>query len=101
MYSAGIPRIDVKQAYNAKTKILKLTVTQTQKLDKGVPEAFILPINVEIKTAKGDKTEKLDINKRAQEFSIKSDTPPTKLTLDPEFRVPLKIVKIGSLVAGK
>jgi aminopeptidase N len=101
VYGAGIPKLDVKQTYNPRTRMLKLVVTQTQKLEKGIPEAFILPMNVEAKTAKGVKLEKLDINKRVQTFSIKMDGPPTQLTLDPEYRVPLKTVKVATLVTGR
>jgi aminopeptidase N len=101
VYGVGIPRLDVKQTYSPRNKTLKLIVTQTQKLDKGVPEAFILPMNVEVKTARGVKSVKLDINKRNQEFSIKTDGPPTGLTFDKEYRVPLKTVKVATLVTGK
>lgn len=101
VYGAGVPKLEMKQTYSPRTKTLKLTVTQTQKLEKGVPEAFILPMNVEIKTARGVKTEKLDIRKRTQIFSIKTDGSPTKLIFDKEEKLPLKTVKLGTLVTTR
>ena len=97
----GVPKLEVKQAYSPGTRTLKLTVNQTQKLENGVPEAFILPMTVDIKTAKGVKTEKLDIGKRSQVFSFKTDGPPSHLTFDKEEKLPLKTLKLGTLVTTR
>lgn len=97
VYQAGYPKLDIKRSYNAARKTLTLTVNQTQKADKITPAVFILPMEVEIKTAKGTKTEKLEINKRSQTFTIKTDGNPTKLTFDKDEKIPLKTVKVTTL----
>jgi aminopeptidase N len=101
VYGAGVPKLDVKQSYSPGSRTLKITVNQTQKLEPGIPEAFILPMSVEIKAANGVRTEKLDIRKRSQVFSFKTDGPPTHLTFDKEEKLPLATLKLASLVTTK
>jgi aminopeptidase N len=97
VYAAGYPKLNVKQVYNPKTRHLDLTVMQTQNLDKITPEAFILPMEVEITTAKGKKTERIEIKKRTEIFSLKVDDKPTKIVFDKDEKIPLKSVKIQPL----
>lgn len=94
VYGAGFPKLNVKQTYNPKTKMLNLTVTQMQKLDKITPSAFILPLDVEITTAKGVQNEKIEIKKRLETFAIKLDGKPTKIEFDKDVKIPLKSVKL-------
>ncbi len=97
VYAAGYPKLNVKQVYNPKTRRLDLTIMQTQNLDKITPEAFILPMEVEITTAKGKKTERIEIKKRTENFSLKVDDKPTKIVFDKDEKIPLKSVKIQPL----
>ena len=93
VYGAGYPKLSVKQVYNPKTKTLSLTVAQSQTSDKSTASAFILPMEVEITTAGGTKTEKIEITKRVEKMSIKSDEKPIKVVLDKNEKIPLKTVK--------
>jgi aminopeptidase N len=93
VYGAGYPKLNVKQNYNLKTKTLKLTVSQLQAADKVTVSSFILPMEVEITTASGTKTEKIEIKKRVENFSFKVNTKPTKIILDKDEKIPLKLVK--------
>ena len=101
VYAAGYPKLNVKQAYNPTTKTLTLTVTQTQKLDKTTPSAFILPLDVEITTAKGVKTEKIEVKKRLETFSIKLDSKPREVEFDKDLKIPLKTIKLLPLNSPK
>jgi aminopeptidase N len=101
VYYAGVPKLEVRQTYSPRTKTLRLTVTQTQKLDKIIPPAFILPMDLDIHTAKGVKTESLNVTKRTQMFSFKVDGKPTQLEIDKDMKIPLKTVKIDPLVVGR
>ncbi len=101
VYGAGYPKLNVKQTYNPTTKRLNLTVTQTQTVDKITPNAFILPMEVEIRTANGTKSEKIEIKKRVESFSIKVDGKPTKIALDKDEKIPLKSVKIQPLAMAR
>ena len=101
VYGAGFPKLNVKQAYNPTTKTLSLTVTQTQKLDKTTPSVFILPLDVEIITAKGVKTEKIEVKKRLETFLIKLDGKPREVEIDKDLKIPLKSVKLLPLNSPK
>ncbi len=99
VYGAGYPKLNIKQVYNPKTKVLNLTVTQTQTLDKITPSAFILPLEVEITTAKGTETEKIEIKKRMETFSINTDGKPSKIVFDKDEKIPIKTIKTQSLTS--
>ena len=97
VYGLGSPKLYVKQTYNQRTKTLTLIVAQTQKTDKFTPPAYRLPMDLDIVTEKGAKTEKLDITKRLATFSFKTDGKPLRIRLDKKEKIPLKTVKIGPL----
>ncbi len=90
----GFPRLNVKQTYSPAKKRLTLTVSQTQKIDSITPSAFILPMEVEIKTAKGTKIQEIRIDKRVQTFTIQIDGKPSKVTFDKAEKIPIKTVKV-------
>ncbi len=99
VYGIGAPRLTVREVYSPRTKTLRLTVTQTQKLAPNAPAAYKLPMDVEITTAGGKETQKIDISKRLQAFTLKVDGRPTEVRFDPEDKLPLKVVKQSKLVA--
>ena len=97
VYSGGYPELEIAQTYNRKKKTLTVTVSQTQEADDLVPAVFILPMDVEITTGKGAKTEKIQINKRVQTFSFKADVEPTSVVFDKNLKIPLKTIELQSL----
>jgi aminopeptidase N len=101
VYKGGYPQLSVRQTYNARNKKLTLTVSQIQKGDAVTPAVFILPMDVEVKTARGTKTKMMNINKRTQSFTIQADGRPLKINFDKDEKIPLKIVKILPLPAAK
>jgi len=94
VYGIGSPKLTVKQVYNPKSKVLTLTVEQTQKTDKLTPRAFVLPTDVEITTDSASKIEKLKLDKRSESFSIKTDGEPRGIKFDRLDKIPLITVKI-------
>lgn len=101
VYKGGYPKLIIKQAYNAGTKQLTFTVSQTQRADAITPAAFILPLDVEIHTNAGSEVQKIRIDKRSQVISLKVVSKPTKVVFDKEDKIPLKVVKVvtGSVSA--
>lgn len=97
VYGASLPRITVTKAYDARSKTLRLTFTQTQKPDTIVPAVFRLPMEVEIATASGVKTEKVIITQRIQSVRIPVDGKPSDIVFDPAEKIILKSVKQGSM----
>jgi aminopeptidase N len=94
VYKGGYPKLNVKQTYNPTSKKLTLTVSQVQKIDTITPAVFILPMEVEITTSKGTKTEQIQITKRIQTFTIQLDGKPTKTQIDKNEKIPIKSVKM-------
>ncbi len=101
VYGGGYPKLNVKPIYNPKTKQLNLNISQTQSADKLTPETFILPMDVEITTANGTKTERIEIKKREENFSLKIDGKPTEIVFDKDEKIPLKIVKMQEIRMSK
>jgi len=96
VYGGGYPKIKIEQNYNFQTGRLELIVRQIQEANKLTPEAFVLPMEVELTTADGVKIEKLKIKKREETFSIKLGQQPTKIVFDRDEKIPLKSIKIQS-----
>ena len=94
VYGAGAPRLDVKPAYNTRTKTLTLTVSQTQRDDGITPQVFRLPLDVTFHTASGEDEEKIEVTKRTQVFTFKTDGKPTRIEIDKSEKIPLKTFKI-------
>lgn len=101
VYGSGYPKLNVKQVYNLKTKQLNLTVSQTQSAGKLTPEAFILPIDVEITTARGTNVDRIEIKKREETFSFSVSDKPMKVVLDKGEKIPLKTVKMQEMKIAK
>ena len=97
VYGQGFPSLDVRQSYNASAKKLNLIVSQTQKNSA----IFTLPIEIEIQTKNGVKSEKLQINKLNQTFSLAVDEQPTKIVFDKDGQVPLMRIRIQPLAKAR
>jgi len=97
VYGTGAPRLDIKQRYNVRSKTLTLTIDQMQKLDSLTPPAFRLPLDIIIRSADGSNNESLEITKRSQSFSFKSEKP-LELMIDPNLKIPLKRVRTRPLI---
>jgi aminopeptidase N len=98
VYGIGAPHLDVKQAYTARTKTLRLTITQNQKKGADVPVAFRLPMEIRISTPRGTTTQKIDITKAVDTFNLKVDSRPTDVRFDPDDKLPIKVVKQLKLI---
>ncbi|MCA1638328.1 MAG: M1 family metallopeptidase, partial [Acidobacteria bacterium] len=101
IYGGGHPKLNVKQVYNPKTKVLTLTVAQIQTPDKLTVSAFRLPMDVTVTTVKGTKTENIEIKKRLETFSLKLDGKPSKIVLDKDEKIPLKLIKYQDMIVLK
>lgn len=93
VYKGGHPKLDVRHVWNPRSKTVKLTVTQTQKPDKITPAAFRLPLEVEFTNRTTKTTQKIAVTKRTEVFSVEVPSKPTKVTVDPDQRIPVKFVK--------
>ncbi len=82
VYGAGYPELRVRHSYNPSSRHLILNVEQTQTPDATTRAIFRLPVEVEITTARGARTERIEITGRTQRFTFKVDGKPLMIRFD-------------------
>lgn len=97
VYDAGAPNLNVKQVYNARSKSLTLTFSQTQVRDAITPSAFRLPLDIVIKVGTQTQKERVDILKRIETVTIKVPGKPTEVEIDPDERIVLKKLRVSPM----
>jgi aminopeptidase N len=97
VYGGGYPKLIVRQSFDAKSSKLQITFSQIQKSDSLIPNAFILPLEIKIKTIDGETIEKITLKKREEVFNFSFQNKPISIEIDPEERIPLKTVKLQNL----
>jgi hypothetical protein len=90
----GHPKLSVRQVWNEQSKTLRLTVTQTQKADSLTPSVFRLPMDVEFDLGSAKESGKLNVTKRVETFSYKLPRRPSSIKVDPQEKIPVKMVKL-------
>lgn len=91
VYKAGYPELRVRSFYNQPTQKLTLEITQTQSPSAMTPLVFRLPVEIEIATALGQRTEPIEITQRTQRFTFKLDGKPLMIRFDKGARILKKI----------
>ena len=91
VYKAGFPELRVRSFYNAPTRKLTLEVTQTQAQEAMTPLVFRLPVELELATQSGTRTERVEITARTQRFTFQLDGKPLMVRFDKGMRL-LKVV---------
>lgn len=81
IWKAGHPEFDVNYSYDAANKMVVLNVKQTQKEDSLTP-VFRTPIEVRIKSSEEDKTEKINVSQKEEQFKISFNTAPDFVQFD-------------------
>lgn len=82
VYHAGYPELRVRSLYNLATRQLTLNVAQTQTPDATTPEVFRLPVDIELATTRGARTEHIEITQRTQSFTFQLDGKPLMIRFD-------------------
>jgi aminopeptidase N len=91
VYKGGYPELSVRSFYHAPTRKLTLEVTQTQSAQAMTPLIFRLPVEIEIATAAGERTEKIEITKRKERFTFQLDGKPLMIRFDKGARILKKL----------
>ena len=94
VYTAGYPRFEVRKSYDAENKEVRVTVSQVQKADGKVLDAYSFPLEIEVTTEAGSSVHKVDISKREETFNFPASNIVTKVSIDPLEKVILKSVKM-------
>lgn len=100
VYSGGLPKLTIRQIYNARAKTLTLVTMQTQKPDAITPAVFRVPLDVVINNLGTERVEKIEVTKRRQLFTFKVGAKPDALSVDPELKIPLKRVDLRPIEVG-
>ncbi|MBI4566128.1 MAG: DUF3458 domain-containing protein [Planctomycetes bacterium] len=89
LYEVGHPEFKVTQAWDDSSKALKLTVVQTQPIRKlsyrqlsTARPLYKVPVDVEIETAQGRKTHRLQITQQEQTFTFALNSAPVIVDFD-------------------
>ena len=96
VYKGGYPELTIRSRYDSTTRGLTLNVTQTQKFGHITPAVFRLPIEIEIETSDGVRTESIVINRRTQDFTFRLSGRPQSITFDKGARILKKLQIIRS-----
>jgi aminopeptidase N len=91
VYKAGYPELRVRSFYHTPTRKLTLEVTQTQSAQAMTPLVFRLPVEIEIATAAGEHTEKIEITRRKERFTFQLDGKPLMIRFDKGARILKKV----------
>lgn len=91
IYGAGAPRLTVSYAWDAESKLVKLSVSQTQK-PEGSVGIFSFPVAVDVMTAAGTQSHRIRISKPEETFSLPAEEKPLAVVFDP-WNVILKRVE--------
>lgn len=82
VYRAGYPELRVRSTYSPVNRRLALDVEQTQMPDSTTPEVFRLPVEIELATARGARTEHIEMTQRTQRFNFQLDGRPLMIRFD-------------------
>jgi aminopeptidase N len=81
LYTAGIPKLDVKWSYDAAGKKLIIKLSQLQKT------AFRFPLELLIETSSSRTIEKIRVDRATQVFNIPVKGKPESIKLDPDINL--------------
>ena len=80
----GAPKLSVSHSWDAKTKLAKVTVRQTQKIDEKNP-LFRFPLTIRFKDAVRSVDHRVEIREKQHEFHVPLKGAPTVVRVDPEY----------------
>jgi aminopeptidase N len=84
VYHGGQPELDIAYAWDARTKLAKVSVRQTQRIGDDVL-LFNFPLTIRFKTKAGAVDREVQVKQTAEDFYFPLDEAPTSVRIDPEF----------------
>jgi aminopeptidase N len=85
VYKPGHPEIEV--ALSWEKGVLSVSAKQHQATTDGVPNAFDLPLHLDVSDAHGVRREKLRMTQRTELFAVACPHRPAYVVVDPEMRI--------------
>lgn len=90
VYHGGHPELEISYAWEARTKLARVSVRQTQRLSADVL-LFKFPLTVRFKTKAGTVDREVQVKQVAEDFYFQLDSAPTSVRIDPELTVLARI----------
>jgi aminopeptidase N len=84
VYHGGVPDLDVGYAWDARTRLAKISVRQVQKIADDVA-LFNFPLTVRFKTKSGLSDKAINVKQKAEDFYFALDEAPVGVRIDPEY----------------
>lgn len=91
LHHGGFPEYEVDYKWDEESKVVSMTIKQTQKVDGRTP-LFRMPIELEFVTSKESKLHKVNVSKAEETFSFSLPERPRRVNFDPRNWV-LKTLK--------
>ncbi len=86
-YHGGHPKLSVDYSWDQRTKLAKISVSQTQKANDNQVGVFKFPVNLRFKGKFGTVDHRVDITEKEQDFYVPLQQAPDTVRFDPEFSV--------------
>jgi len=83
LYHGGHPDFHVQWQWDDATKMVRVTVKQTQKVDAVTP-LFRMPVEIEIAAGGDAKIHRVEVSKAEETFHFQSEKRPTRVCFDPQ-----------------
>ena len=92
LYHGAFPELDVQYAWDAKTKLAKITVKQIQKTDDQVLTfGFTLPVRFTLASGKESREVAFEVSQTQEDFYCSLPSQPEMVRIDPEYTLLAKI----------
>lgn len=98
VYGIGHPEMTIAASYARSAKALRITVSQTHRAGGRTPATFQMPLEIVVKTAGGSRRLILELTNPLATFTFPETELPTELVVDPDLKIPIKVVKSTKLV---
>jgi len=85
VYNAGHPKLTINYSYDAESKMLKISIKQTQGDDCW--DVYRIPIEIRVKTKEGVVERMFWISEKEQTFYIPTEEKVESICVDPKFKV--------------
>jgi aminopeptidase N len=84
LYHGRQPQLDVTYSWDENTKLAKLTIRQTQKVDENVV-LFNFPLTIRFKGKSGSSDRQITVKEKEEDFYFPLEAAPEIVRLDPEY----------------
>jgi aminopeptidase N len=90
VYHAGQPELDVNYTWDARTKLARISVRQTQRVSDDVA-LFKFPLAVRFKTKSGVEDREFQVSQSVEDFYFSLNEAPIGVRIDPEYTLLARI----------